>query len=168
MKISHVESKVSQFQIHCGRCNKLIIQCFRRLKDRRISESDDGKSVTSSCTVLGKDSLLKFCNKRSPRVLLHRLSSRTLSNDGAIDPNNDTQQITASYDMFSKHPARLERLLLTPTPPPEPSFDMDTRVSTRTLDSCSDVSRARGTPAKKPASEEVFPDNIRVKLSRVA
>ncbi|EZA62022.1 Condensin-2 complex subunit D3 [Ooceraea biroi] len=134
----------------------------RRSKDK-ILETDDGTRSPST----DKDSLQELRKRPTPRVLLHRLSPSALSgknvgsvpNDRAIDSSNHLQ-ITGPYDTFVKSPSvRLERLLLTPTPPPEPS-DINTPTSTkRNLDeSCLNDSRHRITRTKRPASEEVFPD----------
>jgi hypothetical protein len=148
---------------------------YRKLKDKSILESDDNTNIISSSivNVNDKDSLQELCKRLTPRVLLHRLSPLMLSNKNVRSVQNDRMinssnhvQIT-SYDMFIKNPSvRLERLLLTPTPSPEPNSDINTPVSTRNLNSCSNDSRV--TRAKRRISEGIFPNSTRIKLSKVA
>ncbi|XP_071564206.1 condensin-2 complex subunit D3 isoform X1 [Temnothorax nylanderi] len=141
----------------------------RRLKDKIISENDDGKSSSSSPNVSHKE-LAEICKQTTPRVLLHRISRSTIScckSNESVESGNRSQ-IASSYDALIKgssvHP---ERSLLIQTPPPEPSFGTSTPILTQNLDSYSNESPAQGIRVKRPLSDqEISPDISRRKILR--
>lgn len=142
------------------------MQCFRRLKDKINSEHDD--SISPSSNVSHKDLLVEMCKQTTPRVLLHRISSSTISRYKSTESlNSDTcLRITSPYDALIKSPSvHLERLLIQ-TPPPEPNICTSTPIS-RKLNSYSNESPTREARVKRPSRKrEMSPDIQRRKSKK--
>ncbi|XP_012225278.2 condensin-2 complex subunit D3-L [Linepithema humile] len=137
----------------------------RRQKDKSISENDDG--VVSS-PVRNQDSLLHLCNRKTPRILLRRLSSSMIShykNDGSVpsDKPDSSESITAFHDASpSEH---LERMLQ--TPPPEPNFSASGKISQVPLRRLSRESPSAHPERVPPISTRVFnPDDASARSAR--
>lgn len=106
---------------------KLIIQCFRKLKEKSISESYDATNTVSPI-INNKDSLLEMCKQTTPKVLLHRLTPSTILNQKNCihSYKKDSQGIASHNTLNIKSSSFLNRSL-------ELESTLDTSLSTSTL-----------------------------------
>ncbi|XP_025990502.1 condensin-2 complex subunit D3 isoform X2 [Solenopsis invicta] len=138
----------------------------RKLRDKINFENDDNRSISLSPTACDRDSLAEICKRTTPRVLLQRVSTSTISryksNESIVSDN--CLQIAPSYMLIESPLVHPERTLLIQTPPPEPSFSTSTPILTRDLRSCSNDTPTRRKRKTSSNERGLSPDPVRRKI----